>query len=190
MRSAFPAGIMLGLALLLGGCASLDPVGLPQTEADLEMKGRVAFRYGSEGGSASVNWRHAPTFDDMLITGPLGQGIARLTRANQSFTLTTVDGKVYREPDAESLTEAVLGWRLPLAGLPDWVRGRPVAERPAQVDKDGNGQVLVIVQDDWRIEYQTWNGANPARMSLRRQADQSRSAIDLRLIIDELGIAR
>jgi hypothetical protein len=47
-----------------------------------------------------------------------------------------------------------------------------------------------MVQDDWRIEYQTWNGANPARMSLRRQADQTRSAIDLRLIIDELGIAR
>lgn len=189
MRAVLPA-VILGLAFLLAGCASLEPVGLPQAEADLEMKGRVAFRYGSEGGSASVNWRHAPSFDDMLITGPLGQGIARISRADQSFTLTTVDGKTYRAPDAESLTEAVLGWRLPLAGLPDWVRGRPVPQRPAEVQKDGSGQVLVIVQDQWRIEYQAWNGAKPARMSLRREAEQDRSAIDLRLVIDELGGAR
>jgi len=81
-------------------------------------------RYRDDAGSGNIAWRHGAHSDEMLLTTPFGQGIARLVRADDEFTLTTQDGREYRAGDAESLTEQVLGFRLPLRGLADWVRGR------------------------------------------------------------------
>lgn len=176
------------LLLLISGCASLEGLPGPEGRPEILLKGRVAVRYGNEGGSASINWRHGRQFDDMLVASSLGQGIARITRVEESFVLTTVDGREYRAADAESLTETVLGWRLPLAGLPDWVRGQAVAGQPSRVRRDESGQLQRIEQDAWQIDYLLWNGALPARMTLHRDAQAGRDAIDIRLIIDELSV--
>lgn len=111
------------LFLLLCACAQVDLRPPAQTEFDL--LGRIAARYKDDGFTGNVNWRHAADGDEMLITTPLGQGVARIVRQGDAVQLTTADGKEFRAADSESLTERVLGFRLPIEGLADWVQGKP-----------------------------------------------------------------
>ena len=67
-------------AALVGACASL-PAPIPDQVAAFELSGRVAVRYGAEAASGRAEWRHSPAADDMVISTPLGQGIACATRA-------------------------------------------------------------------------------------------------------------
>lgn len=177
---------LLALIGLLCACAELGRAPSADADFSLELQGRVALRYGSEGGNARITWRHSETTDDMLITSALGQGIARITRENGNFQLVTADGKEYRAADAETLTESVLGWRLPLAGLPDWVRGRPAAGRPAELRRDDGGKVIAIEQDAWRIDYTAWEGDRPSRINLNHDGSGGKGAIAIRLVIDQI----
>ena len=51
--------------------------------------------------------------------------VARIVREGDAVQLTTAEGKEFRAADSESLTERVLGFRLPIEGLADWAQGRP-----------------------------------------------------------------
>ena len=139
-------------------------------------------RYGNDGASGRIAWRHSSTADELLITSPLGQGIARVTRHGGEVKLVTADQKEYEASDAESLTERVLGWRLPLAGLPDWVQGRADPARPAQVAHDAQSRLAELIQDDWRVEYQEYEGARPSKLRI------SRADLEIRLVV-ELWVA-
>jgi outer membrane lipoprotein LolB len=182
MRVVTRAARRLAAAALAAGlvsaCASLPP---PQSSVKptFEMSGRVAVRYGGESATGRAEWRHSPDADDMVISNPLGQGIAELTRRGGEYTLVTADGKRHTARDAEALTEEVLGWRLPLAGLPDWVQARPRPGEPAQTTLDG-ARLATLAQAGWRIEYLEY-GEN----GLPRRLKLTRDTLDIRLVIEE-----
>jgi outer membrane lipoprotein LolB len=179
--------LLIVLTCCLSACATLPDI-LPGTvPVEFELEGRAAVRYGEQGGSTRIIWRHGPAIDDLLINGPLGQGIARIARHNDEVVLTTSEGREFRAADAEALTESVLGWRLPLAGLSDWVRGRPAPARPARVERDEQGRTRELLQDEWLVEYLVWNDALPARMNLSREG--ARGRIEIRLIVDQWKLA-
>jgi outer membrane lipoprotein LolB len=169
----------LGLAaLLLAACASLQPVPEGET-AEFELSGRIAVRYGAESSAGNVAWRHRGRSDELLITSSLGQGVARIVREGEAVTLTTAEPREYRAADAESLTEQVLGFRLPLSGLADWVRARPSGEAPALAQYAADGRLLALEQRGWRIEYLEYAGERPSRLRL------TYPGIELRLAISE-----
>jgi outer membrane lipoprotein LolB len=100
-----------------------------------------------------------------LLSTPFGQGVARIVREGQAITLTTAEPKEYRAGDAESLTEQVLGFRVPLTGLAQWVRGLPAPELEAR---------------GWKVEYQDHDAQQrPTRLRI------TYPGIDLRLAITE-----
>jgi outer membrane lipoprotein LolB len=169
--------LVLLAAFGMGGCAEL-PLLAPGERADFEFNGRIAVRYRDEASSGNVSWRHRAAADDILLTSPLGQGVARIVRSGETVTLTTPDGKSQSASDAEALTEAVLGFRLPLAGLTDWVRARQ-APGPADAQRDSEGRLSRLVQSGWDIEYLEYAGGLPSRMRL------TYPGIDIRLAISE-----
>lgn len=168
--------LALVAALILAACAAL-PEGPAPGSGGFELDGRVAVRYGSEGASGRISWRHSTQVDEMLITSFLGQGVARITRQGNEFVLVA-EGKEHRAPDAESLTEGVLGWRLPLTGLPDWIQGRPSPGRPSEVRRDAAGRVASLTQDGWQVEYQEFEKDRPSRLRL------CRPNLEIRVIVD------
>ena len=169
--------LALAAAFLAAACAELQ-LRLPAEELQFELAGRIAVRYGDEASSGNIAWRHGRSDDEVLITNPLGQGVARIVRAGDSVALTTPDGREHRAPDAETLTERVLGFRLPLEGLADWVRARP-GPGPHEARRDSGGRFVELQQSGWKIEYLEWDadGARPARLKL------SYPGIELRLAI-------
>src|SRR5205085_10906870 len=92
---------------------------------------------------------------------------------------STAEPNEYKAGDAESLTEQVLGFRLPLAGLADWVRGRPSAAPNASVERAADGRIQSLQQSGWKVEYTEFNGSLPSRMRL------AYPGIELRLAISE-----
>ena len=138
-------------------------------------------KYGAEAASGKISWQHDAAGDDLLFSTPLGQGVARIVRSDAFARLTTSDQKVYQASDVETLTEQVLGWRLPLAGLPDWVRGRAAASAPAQTRFDSSQRIAELRQSGWLVEFLEYKSENglPALLRLSRQD------MELRLVIDQ-----
>lgn len=163
-------------AVLLAACAPAEI--RPQfTAVDFELAGRLAARYQSESFTGNVTWKHARDADEMLISTPLGQGVARIARQGDVVVLATAEPREYRASDVESLTEQVLGFRLPLTGLADWVRARPSTDAPAQADYAPDGTLRSLEQRGWRIEFQEYDGARPVRMRLLYPGIELRLAI-------------
>lgn len=154
------------LVVLLAGCSQLAFL-QPTDGLRFELSGRIAVRYGDESSSGNLAWRHRRDGDEMLITSPLGQGIARIVRKGDAVTLTTSEPRDYHAANAELLTEEVLGFRVPLIGLSDWVRGRP-APGPSQARRDEQGRLTELEQSGWTIQYLAYgeDGRLPARMRL------------------------
>ena len=131
--------------------------------AEFELAGRIAVRYRAEASSGNIAWRHAAAADELLLTNALGQGVARLVRDGNQYLLTGSDGREHRAADSESLTEQVLGFRVPLEGLAEWVRGRPA---PAL---EGRG---------WRVEIQEYDAERrPRRLRITYPEIEIRLAI-------------
>ena len=169
--------LCVAAAALLGACAAL-PEHSVAPPGGFELSGRVAVLYAKESGSARIFWRHSQDTDEMLLTSPVGQSVAKISREGDRYKLLTGDNKEYRARDAESLTEQALGWRLPLAGLSDWVQGRASPDRPAEVSGRA-GEGLDIRQDGWRVAYEEFRDGRPYRLRL------SRESVEIRLVVDE-----
>ena len=163
--------------LLVAACAQLEQQFAEKPQ--FELTGRLAARYGEESFTGNIAWRHAPGADEMLITSPLGQGVARIVRSGDTVTLSTAEPREYRAADAESLTEQVLGFRLPLAGLADWVQARASPSTPAKTQFSQDGKLLSLEQAGWTIEYQQYADSLPTRMRLVYPG------IELRLVISQ-----
>jgi outer membrane lipoprotein LolB len=183
MAASRPAWTLAGRAALaalfmvfLASCAQLERAA-PEAPV-FELHARLAAKYREESFTGALGWRHGERSDEMLITSPIGAGVARIVREGDSVTLTTAEPREYRATDAEALTEQVLGFRLPLAGLADWVRGQ-AAESPRPVERFEDGRLKTLEQGGWKIEYQTYEGERPARMRLLYPG------IELRLAITE-----
>ena len=174
--------IFFWFCLLLAGCAAVPQVPLPTGPIgeDFYLSGRVSVKHGTEAVSGKISWQHHPDSDDLLLSNPFGQGVARIVRRDGLVTLTTSDQKVYQAKDVEDLTEQVLGWRLPLAGLPDWVRGRAAAGAPAQTRLDGSNRLAQLRQSGWLVEFLEYQseGGPPVLLRLSRDDAQIRLVID------------
>ncbi len=162
-------------AFLLAACAQLQTATSEKTL--FELNARLAARYGAESFSGNLAWRHAERTDEMLITTPIGQGVARIVREGERVTLTTAEPKEYRAADAESLTQEVLGFRLPLTGLADWVRARPAGDVPFKEAKGEDGRLQKLEQSGWTIEYLEYQGERPSRIRLLYPGIELRLAV-------------
>lgn len=184
--SSLRTAALLACALVLGACATpneptsegLDPFGF-------HMSARVAVRYGEEAASGRVVWRHTQRTDDLVISNPVGQGIAELIRRDEQYVLRTQDGQRHDAKDPESLTENVLGWRLPLQGLPYWVRGEAMPGVPAETRKEYD-RLAELKQSGWTIQYLAYDERGlPTRLNLSRAED-----LQIRLAVENWALGK
>ena len=166
------------LVLLACACA---PAEIRPTfgQVEFDLAGRLAARYGAESFTGNLSWRHARNGDEVLISTPLGQGVARIVRQGEAVTLATAEPREYHATDAEALTQQVLGFRLPLAGLADWVRARPSTSSPAQAEYFADGKLMRLEQRGWKVEFLEYTGARPGLIHL------TYPGIELRLVISQ-----
>ena len=155
---------LLLLAAFAAACAQVE-IKPPEGELEFSFAGRIAARYGKDSFTGNIAWRHAREGDELLISTPTGQGVAQIVRQGNAVSLKTAEPREYRDSDPEALTERVLGFRIPIEGLADWVQGKPSPSLESR---------------GWRVEYQERDPqGRPTRMRLTYQG------IELRLLISQ-----
>ncbi|HEX5337226.1 MAG TPA: lipoprotein insertase outer membrane protein LolB [Gallionella sp.] len=180
--------LLFSLALLLGGCAMLQPAPAPvarpaQAESmAFALNGRVAIKYNGTRNSAGLRWVHKAQSDEVLLLAPLGQIAARVYRDAGQATLDDGD-KHYQADDVATLMQQVLHWQLPLDGLHYWVLGMPDVASPAQIERADNGRIAVLSQDGWEVRYLRYADDKPDSLPSRLQL--SHENLQVQLLIDE-----
>ena len=173
--------------MLVAGCAT--PVGDVADEAaaltgpSFRLEGRVSVRYGDEALSGRIFWVHADERDEVDLASPLGNRLSRVQRDRDGVTLTDSQGRVARAMDAESLTEARLGWRLPLAGLAQWVRGQAAAPGAALM-RDDAGRAARLSEAGWDIEFAYGSEAGRLPRRLILNFTRGEKPLEIRLVVD------
>jgi outer membrane lipoprotein LolB len=176
------------LAILLPACAGISGSRKASflTPADLEsfeLSGRINLRVDKEGFPGRVRWKHAPRRDELWFYSPVGAAVAHLRQDEQGALLVNAQGKEYRAEDLRTLAADVLGWDLPLEGLPYWVRGLPWPGSEAiDLQHDDQGRLSRLQQAGWQVSYLAWNGrgsdALPAKLDLQGER------LRLRLLVE------
>jgi outer membrane lipoprotein LolB len=173
------------LALMLGGCASLQS-GMPiQPESPLAsrwtLQGRIGVQSGEQSVSGQIHWQHREASDEVLMTSPLGQGVARIVRDAGGVALEIPNQPPRRAPDADTLTREALGYALPVAGLAWWAQASPEPGKPFEATRDAAGRLAQLRQSGWVIDYQQYAADAPARP---RKLMVSREGLEIRLVVD------
>jgi outer membrane lipoprotein LolB len=184
-RAALVA-IACALAIaVLPGCATQPPASTTETVAVTEdvafdIAGRLSARRGSEAAAASFRWQHRIDRDELLLSTPLGQALARLEGRASEVRLELPDGRVAQASDWDELTTRAIGAPIPVRGLAWWVRGVPHPGSAHTVERDAGSRVSVLRQDGWEIVYGYAN-ADPRPSRLRLAYPDT----EIRLVIDE-----
>lgn len=186
-------------ALLLAGCATLQPAAQPQPAAEpatyqqhaesvaaiqtFALNGRIAVLTEKKGFSGGMRWHHHAEGDEIGFFSPIGTQLGQISAGAGGVTLTTSDQKTYTADDAEALTQQTLGWSLPMAGLPDWVLGRPAAGDAEIIAWDAAGNIQRMRQQGWDIEYPHYIESDgrqlPGKIVLKSPK------LDLKLVIEQ-----
>jgi outer membrane lipoprotein LolB len=167
------------LLALLGACAHVPtPVEKPASKTGMNLSGRVSVHQEEENFSGQFQWVSSNGADDILLSDPLGQGVAHIVRDEQQTTLLLPDGRKQTAPDADALTEKLLGFRLPLAGMGYWLNARPDPSRPSRLIRNEEGQMARIHQDGWQIDYLSYLDGRPRKLLIARQS------LEIKLVID------
>ena len=154
--------VALLFAAFLAACTHVE-IKPPAGPLEFSLAGRIAARSGKESFTGNITWRHARDGDELLISTPTGQGVAEIVRQGDAVVLKTSEPREYRAADSESLTERVLGFRLPIEGLADAVRGRPSP---------------LLESRGWKVEVQEYDAERrPTRLRLSNAGAEVRLAI-------------
>lgn len=118
------------------------------------------------------------------LSTPIGGTVARIESSPAGARARGLRIAETTGPDAETLAEQLLGFALPVRGLPDWIEGRAMPGSPAAVTP-ATGATEQIEQDDWAIRIQDRYGSGtPRRLLLERAAQGQAPAVKLQLVID------
>lgn len=178
---------LAGAAVVVACTPALIEQGAPASaiaaRASFELTGRLSARHGGDAVAANFHWTHERERDELDLSSPLGQTIARLSGDASGVRLQTSDGRIQTASDWSSLTTRALGWPLPVEGLSFWIQGSPRNGAPAAVEAGKDGMPVVIRQDGWSIVYQAFergsDGApRPQRLTLDYPEVELRIAVD------------
>jgi outer membrane lipoprotein LolB len=175
----------------LSACARLpvgsDGMSLTQRTAVLgqydswDIRGRMAVNTGERAFPANFNWQQRGDALELLIRGPLGTGALRISGTPNALTVET-RGESRTLDDPENDLSELVGWWLPVASLPAWLRGLPDPQYPATTTPGADGTLASLEQRLWRLDFVSYQLEE--NLLLPRRIDLSHGALELRVTID------
>ncbi|HTJ96436.1 MAG TPA: lipoprotein insertase outer membrane protein LolB [Rhodocyclaceae bacterium] len=132
------------LVFLLG----LGLCGVAQADAGFSLSGRISIRQQDTAYHGTLSWQHSSAQDELVLAGPLGQGMAELRRDEHGVVLTLPDGAQHQADTLDALAGRLFGTPIPIAALPDWLRG--IAP---DASKDEKGRPARLVLPDWTVQW-------------------------------------
>jgi len=166
-----------------------------QADPDWSLAGRVALSNGRQGGSGRLDWQQAGSRYAVSLSAPVTRQSWRLRGDPAGAVLEGLDGGTRHGADPGLLLLESTGWEIPVAALPDWLRGvRAPAQGPAALAFGADGRLATMEQGGWRIAYADWRlpAADPqapatAPVALPHRIEATRGQARVRLVVDAWG---
>jgi len=174
--------------LFVAACAgpAVHPLAAPREQAasgDFDLVARVSVSQGEARHSGRLYWRRQSGDDELALVSPFGQTVAEISVNRERARLVAADGSVHEAADASALTEAVLGYPLPVARLAGWLQAQP-GTAAVVAGRDERGRPTLLLDAGWEIAYDYADdaaaGTAPLRIVARRVG-----GLEVRLRIDE-----
>ncbi len=149
--------LLLALTLLLGACAP----GLRIGEGDPDtwsLSGKLGIRTADQAESVQVNWHQCGERYRILISGPLGQRLARI-EGRPGRVVVAIDGEETITAEPEAWLYHQLGWSLPIPALRYWVQGLPAPGPVTDMVRE-DGMLRHLHQNGWAVEYREYVGSD------------------------------
>lgn len=175
----------LYLSLLLGGCASFstppEPIAAPDSWASHQQQvlnaeqwrltGKIGIRNSQESHSASLYWQQLNDHYAIELSGPLGQGGARIEGNGGGVMIDVAGEDPVHAASPELLMQRTLGWQFPIRELLYWVKGIPAPGLPYQPQFADN-RLQNLNQKGWQINYLRYTHSNgidlPGKLTISR----------------------
>ena len=103
------------------------------------------------------------------LFGPLGIGAIKIEFDDQSVQLSDRTGILHKGSSAENLLHRIVGWPIPVEALQYWLFSLPQPEKQFEYQLDEQGQLQVLRQFGWEIEYSDYRDyRNNAQLLARK----------------------
>jgi outer membrane lipoprotein LolB len=165
----------LALLLLLGACQSPQRDLARDSREALDrwsLEGRLGYRSGNDGGSASFNWvQRNPGAGRIHFSGPMGFGSARLEWSPDHAQLEH-GGDTVRAQSPSMLAWRLTGLILPVEQLRYWVRGLAAPEPAATQRHESDGRLKQLHQAGWQLTFERYQKVTGLALPHRIRAEQ------------------
>ena len=142
-----------------------------------DMGGRASLRFNSDSWTFGLNWAQKNKQQYVLqIKNPITNTVLAQLEQSPGRAVLKAQGKVHQGADAERLLESQMRVKMPVNGMPYWVRGVMAPQYPkGTVKLDAAGRPTQITQSGWVIDYSQYQGADfaalPGRVNISRKQD-------------------
>jgi outer membrane lipoprotein LolB len=172
--------------VLVAACATL-----PAATGSVSYTGKFALVVSGPDRRETMSGRFVLTVGDSGVTldlsTPLGTTVARVQNGPSGARVTVPSGgglRTEQGPDPDALSAQVLGWTLPVSGIPDWIEGRPASGRPYRLDAAADGGSL-LEQDGWTIRLAPRGPDGKIhRLDMDRPPTGEAPSVSLRVVLD------
>jgi len=168
---------------------------------------RDSWRYAAKVGvitpsqreQANLVWQRnsvesGERLNEVRLFGPLGVGAVRLNFDESGAVLNDQKGVEHYGQTAEQLLTRIVGWPIPIDALSSWLFALPYDSGPYRYQLDQGGNLAVLEQFGWRIEYSTYrdyDGISIARKivasrELLQSNSQELATVSVKLITKSL----
>lgn len=120
-----------------------------------QMTGRLNLRVPGRSGTMSLDWQQQGDQYKLILDGPFGAAIARVSGDRGGVTVTASDETRYG-PSPEVLLYSLTGLQFPVSNLRYWVRGLPAPGSNALIQLNNLGYPEKIEQQGWTVVYQQY----------------------------------
>lgn len=151
-----------------------------------KLESKIAIQHGVKGYSGRLLWQHMADQDQLQLLSPFGQQVALIERTTQQASLLDQQQRTHTAPNVETLTQQLLGWSLPLRGLPYWVIGLPSPDQPAQTQYNATGYLQELVQDGWQIRYDDYRLLTEAQSQNQSELDVTNTVVPFSIDLQRL----
>ncbi|HUP90670.1 MAG TPA: lipoprotein insertase outer membrane protein LolB [Solimonas sp.] len=137
---------------------------------------------GMFGIKGDLRWLQKPDGSfDLRVSGPFGIGAVGIAGTDEQVEVRTRKG-TFETSDPEGWIQEKMGWTLPVRGLRRWVLGLPTARSEAHLELDIDGQVAVLEQEGWRLDYTEYADHNG--VMLPRKFELANKEVKIKVLID------